>query len=97
MSTSKWAWTPACDSGICVGDCDLCDKANIIEMREHVRGRWDPHPIKEHREWDVCSACGIGTKRREYGINEDGREWMIEYTYQYCPHCGARMNLGRKE
>ena len=27
MSVSKWRWTPECDRGICVGDCDLCDKA----------------------------------------------------------------------
>ena len=27
MSVSKWKWTPECDSGICVGDCDQCDKA----------------------------------------------------------------------
>lgn len=28
MSTSKWAWTEACDGDFCPGDCDLCDKAN---------------------------------------------------------------------
>ena len=27
MSVSKWKWTPECDRGICVGDCDQCDKA----------------------------------------------------------------------
>jgi hypothetical protein len=27
MSVSKWKWTPECDKGICVGDCDECDKA----------------------------------------------------------------------
>lgn len=27
MSTSKWRWTEECDHGICVGDCDKCDKA----------------------------------------------------------------------
>ena len=29
MSVSKWRWTPACDSGICINDCDLCDKAEF--------------------------------------------------------------------
>ena len=27
MSVSKWAYDPeVCDHGICVGDCDLCDR-----------------------------------------------------------------------
>ena len=26
MSCSKWMWTEACDHGVCVGDCDLCDR-----------------------------------------------------------------------
>ena len=34
MSVSKWKWTPECDKGICVGDCDLCDKA------EPAFGEW---------------------------------------------------------
>jgi len=27
MSASKWKWTPECDRGICIGDCDRCDRA----------------------------------------------------------------------
>lgn len=53
------------------------------------RGRWEPHPSE--REWDVCSYCHTGTKRREYGLNDDGIEWVTEQSYTYCPHCGARM------
>lgn len=31
MNVSIWRWTPACDSisGICIGHCSLCEKANI--------------------------------------------------------------------
>lgn len=54
-------------------------------------GRWSINPY--NREWDVCSACGIGTKRREYGINPDGNEYMTEYSYRYCPNCGAKMEV----
>jgi len=39
MSVSKWKWTPECDKGICVGDCDLCDKAEEEEPRF---GEWIP-------------------------------------------------------
>lgn len=53
--------------------------------------RWERHPVKKNREWDVCSACKIGTKRREYGTNPDGTEYVTEYSYSYCPYCGRKM------
>lgn len=53
------------------------------------RGRWVEHPYE--REWDICSCCKIGTKRREFGVTDDGREWVIEESYTYCPWCGAKM------
>ena len=56
-------------------------------MEKH--GHWEQNP--NDREWDVCSVCHVGTKRREYGI-EDGREWVVEHNYKYCPRCGAKMD-----
>jgi hypothetical protein len=55
---------------------------------EQKKGKWMPHPTE--REWDVCSACGIGCKRREYEM-QLGQERMTEHSYQYCPNCGAKM------
>lgn len=52
------------------------------------KGRWMPHPTE--REWDVCSVCGIGCKRREYEM-QLGQEREHEFSYQYCPNCGAKM------
>ena len=52
------------------------------------KGKWLPHP--SYREWDVCSVCGTGCKRREYEI-QYGHEKVTEYVYLYCPHCGARL------
>ena len=60
-------------------------------IEERKKGKWLPHPNKEFREWDVCSSCGIGCKRREYGTEENGQEWVTEYNYPYCPNCGAEM------
>lgn len=48
-----------------------------------------PHP--EAEEWDYCSVCGIGTKRREHGTNDDGTPWESELSYTHCPWCGARL------
>ena len=64
------------------------------DVRENIKGCWVPHPDKSVREFDVCTACGIGCKRREYGKNDDGTEWMTEYSFPYCPNCGAQMIRG---
>lgn len=59
-------------------------------------GRWEQNP--HWREYDVCSVCGVGVKRREYGINPDGEECIeMEYSYQFCPYCGAKMDLSTAE
>lgn len=57
-------------------------------------GKWIRHPLykqKEFREWDVCTACGTGCRRREYGENPDGTEYETIYGYRYCPNCNAKM------
>lgn len=80
------------------GYSDAYDKACIIGVLEELppaevepvkRGRWEPHPSE--REWDTCSYCHLGTKRREYGLNDDGTEWVTEQSYTRCPWCGAKM------
>jgi len=67
------------------------DSQPTADVRENVKGEWKHHPNKNFREWDVCSACRIGSKRREYGFNDDGREWVTEYNFNFCPNCGASM------
>lgn len=66
------------------------------DVRENVRGEWLPHPINGNREWDVCSACGVGCKRREYGIHANGKKWVTEYNFPFCPNCGAEMEKGQQ-
>lgn len=55
---------------------------------ERKHGEWLPHP--HEREWDVCSVCETGCKRREFEM-QFGQERFTEYSYQYCPYCGADM------
>ncbi len=71
-------------------DDEIAFDMAIEALEERKEGKWIPHP--GYREWDVCSACGIGCKRREYG-EQDGHEWMTEHSYQFCPWCGAKMEV----
>lgn len=73
----------------------VIDMMPTADVRENVKGEWLPHPNKDFREWDVCSACGVGCKRREYELGIAGMEYMTEYNYPYCPNCGAKMERGR--
>lgn len=62
--------------------------APTIEAEPVRRGKWLPHPTD--RDYDVCSACGSGTRKRTHGY-ENGLRWDTEEVYQYCPRCGAKM------
>ena len=80
-------WCPSCDIDCVISDLDDIPTADVTEVKH---GYWVPNPI--HKEWDYCSNCNMGTKRREYGLNFDGSEYVSEYCYLYCPNCGALMD-----
>lgn len=69
------------------------NKIPTIDAVPVVHGYWRPHPLGytsnlvKYEEWDVCSNCGIGTKRRN--MTDD---FFEEYSYSYCPWCGAKMD-----
>ena len=67
------------------------DCVPTADVRENVRARWIPHPDPTVREWDICTACGIGCKRREFDIHANGNKWVTEYNFPFCPNCGAEM------
>ena len=68
-----------------VGD----NRSRGLKMSRVAVGWWMPNT--EFKEWDYCSVCKIGTKRREYGTEDDGTPWFREEGYTYCPWCGARL------
>ena len=76
MSVSKWAWIWACDHGICVGDCDLCDRP------EKLFGNWKK-TVDNGTPMLECSACGCRVKRESFmdAVGEKG--------FSFCPYCGA--------
>lgn len=48
MSVNKWCWTPECDKGICINDCDNCEKAAYKDTVEVIRKKHqDPEEISE--------------------------------------------------
>lgn len=55
MSVSKWRWTEDCDHGICIGDCDKCDKAVFEEGEDDE--------IKEHSYRDRIHIVSDMRKR----------------------------------
>ena len=69
----------------------ILSEMDSADVRENVRGEWLPHPNGQYKEWDVCSACGTGFKRREYDIHANGKKWVTEYNFPFCPNCGAEM------
>ena len=69
------------------------DDAPTVDAEPIRHGHWLPHPNPEYREWDVCSSCGTGCKRREYHVDFMTKmEWERQVNYLYCPNCGAKMD-----
>ena len=84
---------PECDFTRDIDYAATTDKVIIIDgsayaVKGKPAGQWIPNPFDP--DWDYCTACGQGAKRREHGT-DDGREWVREYGYSFCPNCGADM------
>lgn len=75
---------------------DRINRQPAADVQPVVHAHWK-HDESNDRAYDYCSACGCGTMRRTYGYNPDGREYMTEQSYSYCPRCGARMDLDGKD
>lgn len=58
-----------------------------IDPMKH--GKWTPHPTE--KDWDVCSSCGLGTRRRFHFNDAVYGGYDVEESFAYCPNCGAQM------
>ena len=67
------------------GDCPLDDVAPV------VHGRWIEKKLDDFRKWELrCSECGwVGIS------NYDAYDEPFDFNY--CPHCGAKMDEERNE
>ena len=86
MSVSKWAYTPeVCDGDICVGDCDLCSKADesVAVMEKPKTGTWKS-------EYDLVNG-GYRYYCSECDGSYSEATLMHEGFFNYCPFCGAKM------
>lgn len=63
---------------------DAIESIPTADVRENVHAKWLPYKYGTKR-WHKCSACGIAD---EY-INEKG----LEARREFCPHCGAQMEV----
>jgi hypothetical protein len=70
---------------------EIIEDAPGVDAAPVVHAQWK-HSASNDRAYDYCSACRCGTMRRTYGYNPDGREYVTEQSYSYCPRCGARMD-----
>ena len=63
----------------------VIDSAPTVDAVPVVHGRWEPHP--RHPGFDRCSEC------RDCII---GNDWAGGEKWNYCPHCGAKMDGERR-
>ena len=63
------------------------DEIEIADVAKFRHGKWER---KENTKvyWYACSSCGEDVPKNEYGD---------DYFSDYCPNCGAKMDLGDDE
>lgn len=61
-------------------------EAPTIDAEPRKAGYWLPYEFGDYH-WHKCSVCGKADKYIETIRNYD-----LQSTRQFCPHCGARMH-----
>ena len=60
------------------------------------QGEWLPHPNPQFIEVDVCSVCGLGTRKMHH-CTDGVQTWDEKTFFRYCPWCGAKLQEPPKE
>ena len=71
---------PECDFTRDINYAAATDKVIVVDgaayaVKGKPTGQWIQNPFEP--DWDYCTACRQGTKRREHGT-DDGHEWVRE-------------------
>lgn len=93
-----------CEAKKPCGDCPMYGNCPDIECRKNSadaieellakvpkQGEWLPHQNAQFIEVDVCSVCGIGT-RKMYHCTDGIQTWDEKPFFRYCPWCGAKLS-----
>lgn len=65
------------------------NKADFMKI-QHGYNATDEHPVDEF----VCSVCGFACEDFTEIVTDEDRDdtWHQECEFDYCPHCGAKMD-----
>ena len=96
------------EDGLCVNEywsaqevLKAIENEQTADVVEVVHGEWIPSRFKTLQEdgWCECSVCGVGNKLYDRGVRKsdvpyiDGKSYELKNIANYCPNCGAKMDL----
>ena len=69
---------------------DAADAIEELLAAVPKQGEWLPHPNPQFIEVDVCSVCGLGTRKMHH-CTDGVQTWDEKTFFRYCPWCGAKL------
>ena len=70
---------------------DAADAIEELLAKVPKHGEWLPHPNPQFTEVDVCSVCGLGTRKMHH-CTDGVQTWDEKTFFRYCPWCGAELS-----
>lgn len=75
---------------------DAADAIEELIAAVPKQGEWLPHSNPQFIEVDVCSVCGLGTRKMHH-CTDGVQTWDEKTFFRYCPWCGAKLSEPPKE